>query len=197
MKLILPLFILVSTISSFSQEIPKKEEQIAAALLAAPAEFRDDATVYGYDIKGNFITLRTGKNNMVCLTDNPNRPGFEVAAYHITLEPFMARGRELRKQGKASLEVLEIREREAKSGKLKMPASGASLHLLYGKDGKFNSQTGEIENAIYRYVVYLPWATTESTGLPVKPTFVGQPWLMNPGTHRAHIMISPPEIVQK
>jgi len=41
-------------------------------------------------------------------------------------------------------------------------------------------------------VVYIPWATAASTGLPIKPAAPGMPWIMDPGTHRAHIMITPP-----
>jgi len=40
-------------------------------------------------------------------------------------------------------------------------------------------------------VVYIPWATAASTGLPIKPEAPGMPWIMDPGTHRAHIMINP------
>ena len=43
----------------------------------------------------------------------------------------------------------------------------------------------------YRYVIYTPFATTESTGLPSKPHAKGMPWLMDPGTYSAHIMVGP------
>jgi len=44
-----------------------------------------------------------------------------------------------------------------------------------------------------RYVIYIPFATAESTGLPLAPSAPGMPWIMDPGTHRAHIMINPPQ----
>jgi len=37
----------------------------------------------------------------------------------------------------------------------------------------------------------MPWATSESTGLPEAPKAPNHPWLMNPGSHKAHIMITP------
>ncbi len=191
------LFLLFATIIAFSQEIPSKEHQIAAAVLAAPPEFREGATVLGYDSEGKFVTLRTGTNSMICIADNPFSEGFNAAAYHKDLEPFMARGRELKAEGKSFQERFEIRGEEAKSGKLKMPENGSTLHILYGKEGKFDPDSGKVVNAIYRYVVYVPWATTESTGLPSAPTVNGGPWIMDPGTHRAHIMISPPAETQK
>ena len=75
---------------------------------------------------------------------------------------------------------------------LKMPPQPTTLHLLEGKEAEIDEATGEVRNVNYRYVVYIPWATAESTGLPLKPLVEGGPWIMDPGTHRAHIMITPP-----
>ena len=66
-----------------------------------------------------------------------------------------------------------------------------SRATLYVLDGNINEQTKEIENVYLRYVIYIPFATPESTGLPTKPSTPSGPWIMDPGTHRAHIMISP------
>jgi hypothetical protein len=52
---------------------------------------------------------------------------------------------------------------------------------------------GEATNLYTRFVFYIPYATAESTGLPTSPVVVGAPWIMDPGTHRAHIMINPPK----
>jgi hypothetical protein len=40
------------------------------------------------------------------------------------------------------------------------------------------------------YVIYLPGATAESTGISTAPA-ANTPWLMFPGTPRAHIMFVP------
>ncbi len=190
------MLIILATTTAFSQNIPSKEDQIAGAVLAAPRQFRADATVLGYDKDGNFVTLREGTNSMICLADDPNKPGFSAAAYHKDLEPFMARGRQLRAEGKTSAEKFQIREEEVKSGKLKMPEHGATLHIYYSKNGEYDPQSGAVPDAKYRAVVYLPWATAESTGLPIEPGVPGAPWIMDPGTHRAHIMIVPPAQMQ-
>ncbi|MFZ0389077.1 MAG: hypothetical protein WAN36_01355 [Calditrichia bacterium] len=184
--------VLFAVLTIFAQEIPPPDEQIAAALQAAPEAFRENAAVLGYNPQGELVTLKKGSNEIICLADDPQRAGFSAAAYHKALEPFMARGRELRAQGKTNSEVFDIREAEAKSGKLKMPERGATLHVLSGPEGYYNPETGKVENVIYRYVVYIPWATAESTGLPASPSTPGGPWIMDPGTHRAHIMINPP-----
>lgn len=175
-------------------KIPNKEEQIASAVMAAPADQRAEATVLGYDAEGKMVTLKEGTNEQICIADDPNKDGFQVVCYHQDLAAFMARGRELRAEGKDSKEIDETREAEAKNGTLKMPEEASTLHILYGKDGKYNAESGEVENAHYRYVVYIPWATQASTGLPLQPIVPGGPWIMNPGTHKAHIMISPPKM---
>jgi hypothetical protein len=171
--------------------IDSDEALIATALMAAPEESRAGCKVIGYNMAGEFVTLREGDNEFIVLADNPEKSGFNAACYHKSLEPFMARGRELRAQGKTAVEIFNIREEEAKSGKLNMGQPGSTLHIYYGSGERYNPETSKVEDAKYRYVVYLPFATVESTGLPEKPVGSNHPWIMNPGTHRAHIMISP------
>ena len=170
-----------------------KEQQIASAILAAPSEAKEGAKVYGYDEEGNFITLREGYNNFICISDNPNTDGFQVVCYHKSLEPIMSRGRELTSEGKSRGEKEKIRSEEAKSGKIELPMTPATLHIYYGENGFYNTETNNIENAKYRYVVYVPYATQESTGLSLSPNQLSHPWLMFPGEYNAHIMITPNE----
>jgi len=174
------------------KEINTDEALIATALMAAPKESRDGCTVIGYNMAGEFVTLKEGSNDLICLADDPKRDGFNAACYHKDMEPFMARGRELRAEGKTAGEIFNIREEEAKSGKLTMGKSGSTLHIYFSREASlYDPETSEVDGAKYRYVVYMPWATAQSTGLPEKPIAANHPWIMNPGTHRAHIMISP------
>lgn len=170
--------------------IPSKEIQIKTALLAAEPKARDGATVLGYDEQGILVTLRQGTNNFICLADDPKAKGFSAACYHKDLEPFMARGRELRKDGKNAKQVFDIREEEVKAGKLFMPKGPSTLAVYGAKDEDYNRETGEVKGTL-RYVIYIPFATPESTGLPLAPQIPGGPWIMDPGTHRAHIMLNP------
>ena len=163
---------------------------IATALMAAPKESRSGCKVIGYNMAGEFVTLREGDNEFIVLVDNPNRDGFNAACYHKDLEPFMARGRALRAEGKTGKEIFAIREAEMKSGQIKI-TPGSTLHIYYGAKTVYDPETSKVEGAQLRYVVYMPWATSESTGLPEAPKAPNHPWIMNPGTHRAHIMISP------
>ena len=189
-KMIIILVSLIGT-AAFAQ-IPSADVQVKTALLAAPVDKRTKALVYGYNQKGEFILLRKGTNELVCLADDPKQPGLNVSCYHKDLEPFMARGRQLKEQGKTFKEIFDIREAEAKSGKLSMPKQAANLQVFAASAENYNPATGAVTKGNYRYVVYIPWATAASTGLPIKPEAPGMPWIMDPGTHRAHIMIDPP-----
>ncbi len=172
-------------------DIDTDEALIATALMAAPEASREGCKVIGYNMAGEFLTLREGDNEFIVLADDPKKPGFNAACYHKDLEAFMARGRELKAEGKTASEIFDIREEEAKSGKLDMGKPGSTLHVYYGPNQKYDPESSKVEGAQYRYVVYLPFATAESTGLPENPVGPNHPWIMNPGTHRAHIMISP------
>jgi len=188
MKTCCVVFLMASALLSKAQDIPSSEDQIKVAVLAAPAELRDGAMVYGYDAKGALTVLRKGTNAMICLGDDPKIKGINVSAYHTDLEPFMARGRALKSEGKSFQEVFDVREAEVKAGKLQMPKNPSSLYVFTADS--WDAASGPV-NGYLRYVIYIAYATSESTGLPLKPSFPGQPWIMDPGTHRAHIMISP------
>lgn len=168
-----------------------EKAQIIAAVSPLPEEYRDGAEVRIWSDDG-LKTVRPGTNQMICLADQPGDDRFHAACYHASLEPFMKRGRELRDRGIERDEVQRIREEEVAAGRLKVPDQAASLYSLTGPPDSFDPATGEVEGASPLYVVYMPYATTESTGLPARAPR-GQPWLMNPGKPWAHIMLSPPE----
>lgn len=190
------LFIVIMVLFETGQaqvKIPSKDVQIKSALLAAPEGTRDGAMVYGFSSQGEFTVLREGTNNMICLADDPNSPGFSVSCYPKELEPFMERGRMLKSEGKSFRQIFEQREEEVKNNQLEMPKDGTTLFVYYAKDeSSFDPETGEVKDGNFRYVVYIPYATAETTGLPLSPEAPGMPWIMDPGTHRAHIMINPP-----
>jgi len=177
-------------VSKTLKNIDSDEALIATALMAAPAESRAGCKVIGYNMAGEFVTLKEGDNQYICLADNPKRDGFSAACYQKDLEPFMARGRELRAEGKTEKEVFDTREAEVKSGKIVI-RPGSTLSIYYGPKTLYDPETSKVEGAQNRYVVYLPYATSESTGLPESPDAPNDPWIMNPGTHRAHIMLMP------
>jgi hypothetical protein len=177
--------------AAFAAAVPPPDRQIATAVQAAPEEFRAGATVLGFDATGTLKVLREGTNDLVCLADDPGREGIEVDCYAKSLEPFMKRGRELRAQGMPDEERTRLRWKEAEEGKLQLPAAPATLYVLTGTG--IDAATGAILDPYRRYVVYMPGATSESTGLPTSPVAPGAPWIMFPGTPGAQIMINPPK----
>jgi hypothetical protein len=166
-------------------------QQIAAAVLPLPAEFRATAQVLGYRA-GNprLVTLREAPGPFICLASDPRASRFHVACYHRSLEPFMARGRTLRAQGITGERVDSVRFMEVRSGKLTMPKEPAALYSLTGPVGSFDPAKGTAASARPLFVIYISGATAASTGLSAQPQ-EGAPWIMFPGTPKAHIMLVP------
>ena len=183
------LIVLAATVApAQTPTMASADDQMAAAVLPLPTDARASATVLGYGADGKLITLRKGTGSMTCLADDPKEDRFHVACYHDSMEPFMARGRELRTSGVTGTQVDSVRFREAKAGTLKLPNHPASLYSLTG--GKFDPATKTAPGARWLYVVYIPYATSATTGLSDKPQ-ENAPWIMFPGTPKAHIMFVP------
>lgn len=183
------LLMLISVAGAGQTPVPPAADQIAAAILAAPEELREGAAVLGYGADGKLTELRKGSNELICLADDPKDARFSTACYHKDLEPFMARGRELAAQGIAGNARNEnYRWKEIKEGKLKMPKEPRMLYVLSGKG--YDAASGKVMESSLRWVIYVPFATAQSTGLSTKSKR-GEPWLMDAGTPGAHIMITP------
>lgn len=183
---------LVGISTAVSAQSVSEADRIEAAVQPAPEELREDARVLGYDSDGQLQTLREGSNHLVCLTDNPADSRIHVACYHNTLEPFMSRGRQLSSEGMSRAAVDSVRLSEIRSGELAFPDHPAALYSLTGPEGSANASSAILEilrEASRLHVVYVPYATGESTGLPTRPAG-DRPWLMEPGMPWAHIMIS-------
>lgn len=169
------------------------ESAVAAASTPLPPEYRSGATVITTDSTGKTRVVKEGDGDMICLEPDLGAKDFHAACYHRSLDPFMARGRELRGAGVEGGEVDSVRFREIRAGTLKMPKEPAALYQYFG--GHYDPERGTVVGAKSLYVVYIPFATGKSTGLSEKPSTSG-PWVMFPGTPKAHIMftgsMSPP-----
>jgi len=182
-------FILLPGLLFAQNDIPTEEQQIQAAVSPAPAQMQEDATVLGYNQEGELITLREGTNELICLADDPTDDRFHAACYHLDLEPFMKRGRELREEGLSGDEVRETRRQEIENGTLPMPEKPMALYSLTGEPDGWDYSTHTLRSARPLYVIYIPYSTVESTGLSTRPASEGAPWLMDAGTAWAHIMV--------
>jgi hypothetical protein len=184
--------LIASTVVLAASPSLSREQQIAAAVSPAPPEARDTATVLGHSGDGGVQPLRQGTGDLICLADDPSDDRFHVACYHQDLEPFMARGRQLRAQDVSRDEVQRIREEEIEAGKLVIPPGPTALYSLTGPAGSFDPATGDVSGANRVFVVYIPYATEETTGLSPKPITDGAPWIMSAGKPWAHIMVVQP-----
>jgi len=164
-------------------------QQIAAAILPLPDSLRAGARVWGYAEGARFVELRPGTGSMTCIADDPKDDRFHVACYANTMEPYMARGRELRAQGAGQNAVDSARTADVLAGRVRMP-SVAMLYSLSGTAASYNAATNVATGARPLFVVYTPFATAEQLGLSAIPRR-GQPWMMHGGQPGAHIMFVP------
>jgi hypothetical protein len=183
------LVVAASSAAAQQKPMPTAAQQIAVAVLTLPQNLREGATVMGWKTQGGKLeVLRQGTNGMNCLAQFAVEEKFHISCYHEGMEPFMLRGRQLRDEGIKGPQVDSVRFREVREGKLKMPASGA-LYQLFGSKTSWDPETNKLTGVSSLFVMYMPGATPESTGLSTAPRSDG-PWLMFPGTPKAHIMIS-------
>jgi hypothetical protein len=171
--------------SSASAQAKPIAEQIAEAVFALPEADRDGAMVWGWHGEAKVMeVIREGTNDFVCLADKPGDQRFSISCYEKRLEPFMARGRELRAEGKGTGEVRRIRRSEIEAGALALPDSSRLTSLR----GQIDPATGRPDSVSVLRVLYLPNATAESAGTPASAPS-GEPFLMEAGTYRAHLMM--------
>lgn len=168
-------------------QVENPEEQMAQALLAAPEDKAEGARLMGWTPDGQLVELRPGTNDLVCQSSQPGRESFSSSCYHHSLEPYFSRGRELDAEGVAFEDRYRIRFEEMEAGTLPGPVMSATQYVF---DGAWDSATQTARGQV-RWVLYVPGATAESTGLSAMPQ-EGGPWIMRKGTPGAHIMIMPP-----
>lgn len=186
-----------ATLGSYGQvkinnNILPADVQIKIALQAAPIEFREKAKVLGYNEKGELITLKEGTNGYICLAPDYKAPNYFASyCYPESLDPLMSRGRDLIAEGKRK-QRNEIRAKEFSEGKFTMPTAPTTMYGYWGTLAKLNQETGEMADAKRRYVIYVSGAKASDLGIPNTPNNLGMPWLMDEGTYKAHIMITPP-----
>lgn len=162
------------------------EREIIDAVSPLPSGQQAGAAVRAYR-NGTLTEIRAGTNGLICLADDPAREGFHAACYHQSLEPFMERGRALRASGLTAEAADSVRLAELEAKTLALPRAGAFLYSIFADDA-FDPTDGVPDGTRGLYVLYLPYATEASTGIPATPSRE-RPWLMFPGLPTAHVMI--------
>jgi hypothetical protein len=168
--------LMLSSVLAFEQG-KTETKQIAEALLPLPEPLRDGATVVLDAVPGKRKVLRKGTNGIICRANtSPN--SFSVYCYPQELDAYRTRFEQLALEGKTSSEIRDILSAEAASGKLKCSV-GATEYTMSGDSA---------ESSLPLTVIFLPHATSESTGLSTERDHY-RPWLMWAGTPWAHVMI--------
>jgi hypothetical protein len=171
--------VLAAPLAAFAADDMSVEAQIAQAVSPLPESLRADATVITYDAQGNPKVLRQGTNSIVC-QPNQSKDSFAVSCYQKSMQPRREMEAKLRAEGKDAKAVTAAIQEATKSGQLKAPAFGT---MLYSRSGKTEAEARTL------WVMLVPNATAEATGLPTKRGEPGSPWMMAAGTPGAHIMM--------
>jgi hypothetical protein len=175
-QLFLLTMLMVIPLGVFGQE-HTADTHITEALLPLPDPLRNGAMVVLDATPGKRTVLRKGTNQLICRADTP-APGFEVYCHHKDMDAFFTRVEQLAVTVKSEAELRDVLGAEIKSGKLKMPIGG-TVYRLTGTSA---------HDALPIMGVFLPNATSESTGLSTEPNNY-RPWLMWAGTPVAHVML--------
>lgn len=178
MKRMLPIVLSILAVSA-GAIAQTAEETIAKALLAAPRQMKDAATVIKWKSDFTYETLRKGTNRMVCYdrTGQPGQQPFAVECTSIANLDRVAQNLKAEALGdrKASEAALEAEE---KAGTRVKPEFGSVWIHMSGPDQ---------EHARMHTTIAVPGATSQSLGLPDNPK-QGGVWIMNAGTTTAHLM---------
>lgn len=157
---------------------------IESAVWPLPTHLRADASVFSITDDGRFKTLRQGSNGYFCLADSPDDERFSVACHANSLLPALKRQALLVKTVEDRTVRDSILVSEFKSGSLKIVPGSVSRFI----SGAINPTTDHPDNVRMWSEISLPYASAESTGLPLDDA--GEdPWLMGEGRPNAHVMI--------
>lgn len=162
-------------------EAGASQADVDLALLAAPANLKDQATVIKWNpADWTYTTLRKGTNRLLCF-DKSGLPGQLPFSIECTSIANLDRARQNmrfetepdRAKRQAALDAAEADGTRAK------PEFGSIWYHLMGPSR---------EQARTHMTIAVPGATGNSLGLPENAR-EGRVWVMNPGTSTAHLMV--------
>src|SRR5579884_1495493 len=176
MKRVLPIVLssLALSIGVFAQQA-----EIDKALLAAPRQMKDGATVVKWNKDFTYSTLKKGTNKMVCydLSGWPTHPAFFIECTSLENLPRVAQNLKIEAIPDKATRDAEF-EKEEKAGTRVKPEFGSVWIHLMGTDA---------EHARNHTTIAVPMATSKTLGLPENGS-QGGVWIMNAGTTTAHLM---------
>ena len=150
------------------------------ALLAAPANLKDQATVVKWKPDFTYSTLRKGTNRLVCYDRSgfPEQQPFSIECTSIANLDRVAQNMKFEAAGDRAKTQAMIDAAEKDGTRVKPEFGSVWYHVLGAdKDHTHNHIT-----------IAVPGATSQSLGLPDNGK-QGGVWIMNAGTTTAHLMI--------
>ena len=173
-------FAIAISLAPWAKLAGQSSPEIDRALLAAPANLREETTVIKWKSDFTYDTLKKGTGKLVCY-DRSGQPG---------QQPFSIECTSLANLDRVAQNIkFEAGGDKAKTQALLDAAEkdGTRVKPEYGSI--FYNFMGPSEDKARRHTtVAVPGATAASTGLPDKRD-AGGVWIMNPGTSTAHIML--------
>jgi hypothetical protein len=179
MKRMIPIVLTTLAVSAGAFAQAPDQAYMDRALLAAPGNLKDGATVIRWKADLTYETLKKGTNSLVCY-DKSGQPGQRAFAVECTSAGNLARVAQNmkfeaigdKKESQAAFDAAE------KDGTRVKPDFGSVWYHLMGTDQ---------EHARPHMTIAMPGATTQSLGLPDNNK-QGGVWIMNAGTSTAHLM---------
>ncbi len=162
--------------AAFAQSNPEVDK----ALLAAPANAREAATVIKWKDDGTYETLKQGTNTLVCY-DQSGQPTEQPFSVQCTSKGNIERV----KQNKMFEREADREKRNAAIAAAEK--DGSRVKPEYGSVW-WNMSGADQATARQHMTVAIPGATMASTGLP-DHNKMGGAWIMGAGTSSAHIMV--------
>jgi hypothetical protein len=156
------------------------QADVDMALLAAPANLKDQATVIKWKPDQTYTTLRKGTNKLVCYDRSgfPLQQAFSIECTMLGNLDRVAQNMKIEALGDRTKAQAAFDELE-KAGTRVKPEFGSVF---------YHTQGPEQARARGHVTIAVPGATTATLGLPDTGRGGGV-WIMNAGTTTAHLMV--------
>jgi hypothetical protein len=169
-----------ATLSMATAAVAQTTDPIAKALLAAPPNLRQAATVIKWNPDYTYETLKKGTGALVCY-DRSGAPLQRPFAVECTMQanlPRVAQNMKFEAVGDRA-KANALLDAAEKDGTRVKPEFGSVFYNQYGPDEA---------QRLSHSTIAVPGATTATLGLPESGSGGGV-WIMNAGTSTAHLMI--------
>jgi hypothetical protein len=173
------MFVLGGMLASTAAFAQAPDAAVETALLAAPANLREGATVIKWKADSTYDTLKKGTNRLACYDRSgfPEQQPFSVECTSIANLDRVAQNLKAEAAGD-KIKTQAILDAAEKDGTRVKPEYGSVWYHMQGADR---------EHARTHMTIAVPGATTQSIGLPDNNK-QGIVWIMNAGTSTAHLM---------